>query len=95
VITVDLVLNTPYTYHIQTKERAMYTDYLFYLKDCGNFIVKTNFKNDDEAKESFVMWAMEYGFTKEQVEILMNMGYAYYSTDLESPKEVKLEITLS
>ena len=73
----------------------MYKNYLFYLKDCGSFIVKTDFKNDDEAKESFVMWAMEYGFTKEQVEILMCMGYAYYSTDLELPKETKLEITLS
>lgn len=73
----------------------MYTDYLFYLKDCGSFIVKTNFKSDDEARESFVVWAMEYGFTKEQVEILMNIGYAFYSANLELPKEIKLEITLS
>ena len=73
----------------------MYTNYLFYLKDCGSFIVKADFKNDDEAKENFVMWAMEYGFTKEQIEILIRIGYAYYSTDLELPKETKLEITLS
>lgn len=94
-ILVDLGTILPYTYHIQTEGKVTYTDYLFYLKDCGSFIVKTNFKNDAELKDSFIMWAMEYGFTKEQIEILMNIGYAYYSTDLVLPKKVKLEITLT
>lgn len=73
----------------------MYKDYLFYLKDFGSFVVKTNFKSEEDLCQGFIEWTMQYGLTEEQVLILMNLGYAFYSTDLELPKEPELKITPS
>ena len=73
----------------------MYMDYLFYLKDHKSVVIKTYFKNDEEAKSNFIMWVESFGYTKEQVGILMNIGYAYYSTDLELPTPPELVINIS
>lgn len=74
---------------------SIQTKYRFLLKDHEGKIVTLEDFPDFKIKEIFFEWAMSFGYTEEQIGILMCLGYAWYSTDLEKREVPELTIEVS